>query len=405
MRCKILTLLSAVMLLSACAAQTRQTPSSPQENYVEGGLLLPGGAPLAEESFIRELADVQFILVGEIHNSYCDHTAQARILETLARSDIKPVLGLEMVSRDKQAALDSFNDGKLSLEDLPGALGWKSGFDLYRPVFEIARAYNVPVYALNLPREIVRSARINGLDGLENPKYQEWLPKHLILPMPAQQKVLADFYANAKTGMLKQKKNNPKQNKVAFDRFILAQSLWDCSMAENAVAVHEMTKRPVMVLAGTMHVDYGWGIAYRIASVDMFLRSKLVSPWRTRPVTDGKAENASTLPPKGKADFFYYCPPSMKSRLGMTLANSQDDYGDVVVENVVPGSPAEKSGLKKGDVIYEAGGRSISTPYDLHLASMAEKNGDTLELKITREGAKRALKLELPQRAETVKNK
>jgi len=43
-------------------------------------------------------------------------------------------------------------------------------------------------------------------------------------------------------------------------------------------------------------------------------------------------------------------------------AVQRDDRGRVVVEAVQPGSPAERAGLKKGDVVTRVGGQAVKTP-------------------------------------------
>jgi len=61
----------------------------------------------------------------------------------------------------------------------------------------------------------------------------------------------------------------PSAAERAFARFQLVQSLWDTAMAENAVAVRVRTGRPVIVLSGSGHVDNGWGVAHRLATLEI----------------------------------------------------------------------------------------------------------------------------------------
>ncbi len=49
--------------------------------------------------------------------------------------------------------------------------------------------------------------------------------------------------------------------------------------------------------------------------------------------------------------------PEMRDRLGMA-----DQHGGVLVQRVMPNSPAESKGVKPGDVILEVGGATVDTP-------------------------------------------
>jgi putative serine protease PepD len=51
---------------------------------------------------------------------------------------------------------------------------------------------------------------------------------------------------------------------------------------------------------------------------------------------------------------------------------------------VVAGGPAEKAGIKSGDVIIEFGGKSINTPDELIVAIRAKSIGDRVEIKFKR---------------------
>jgi hypothetical protein len=79
------------------------------------------------------------------------------------------------------------------------------------------------------------------------------------------------------------------------------------------------------------------------------------------------------------------------------------DYGDeskqgMKLAGVREGSPAEKGGLKGGDVIVGFGGKPVATIYD-YMESMAKyKPGDTVELRVKREGKELTLKVTLGSR-------
>lgn len=82
------------------------------------------------------------------------------------------------------------------------------------------------------------------------------------------------------------------------------------------------------------------------------------------------------------------------------------DYGVLIADGpagetaIVPGSPAEKAGLKKGDIILEIQGERIDQSHSL--ASVIQKYGvgDTISLKLFRDGKEIELKATLAERKE-----
>ncbi|MGV3618473.1 MAG: trypsin-like peptidase domain-containing protein [Fimbriimonas sp.] len=85
-----------------------------------------------------------------------------------------------------------------------------------------------------------------------------------------------------------------------------------------------------------------------------------------------------------------------QARLGVSVMNLTDEkrkeykvpanVKGVVVEDVVPGSVAEKNGVRKGDVILSFDGKTIETPEDLTRAVSATKWGEKRKLKTQRFG-------------------
>lgn len=65
------------------------------------------------------------------------------------------------------------------------------------------------------------------------------------------------------------------------------------------------------------------------------------------------------------------------------------------VQGVKEGSPAEKAGLKKGDVIAAIGERKIERALDVELALLGHKTGEDIDLEIQRDGKPTEIKLAL----------
>ncbi|MDR2051202.1 MAG: ChaN family lipoprotein [Deltaproteobacteria bacterium] len=374
-----------VLLLSACAAA-----APPAEDYLSvrplefgGRLILPGGDLLEENSFQSFFRNADYILIGETHDNLMDHASQAAILEKLARNRLRPVVGLEALDVDSQPELDRFNAGDFSKnpDALETALAWsKNGgnsFDWYRPLLELAARENIPLYALNLPRRVVRTARLRGFTEVEE-EDRKYLPRNF-MPAPWEQQIkLREFFRrhleiSGPTG------DSPEERQKALDGYILAQALWDSAMAERAGRIHAETGRPVVIIAGSGHVEYGWGIALRLRAREPGARIISILPWRSPleklPLSDEwkitperGGQDSFEFPPPQMSDAYYYSPPEPVGKgYGMvTWSGPEGARARLVVLEVEAGGKAEKAGLKAGDVILGLAGRKMESNADLY---------------------------------------
>jgi serine protease Do len=74
--------------------------------------------------------------------------------------------------------------------------------------------------------------------------------------------------------------------------------------------------------------------------------------------------------------------------------------GKIVVEVVVKDSPAEKAGVKKGDVLVKLGSTALSGGDDIPAQLKKKKVGDKVELEILRDGKTMKLEVTLGKRPE-----
>ncbi|EKO38564.1 MAG: putative iron-regulated protein [Solidesulfovibrio magneticus str. Maddingley MBC34] len=417
-------LLGLAVLGAGCVRRAPGLPSVAPESLVDAT-----GASLAPAVFAADVAGADYLLLGEEHPNPCDHQAQAAVIRRLAKAGVLPAIGLEMVPADYQGVLDAFNAGTLPLAELPTKLDWKTtwGFDfeLYAPIFEAAREYKLPVYALNAPKGLARKVGRQGLDAL-TPVERASLPGAILPPAPAQVEELRELFAQhgamrkaapqetakpesppkaavapqaqaapedvaapptAKNAAVPRAKASAKPTapnappaRDPFENFVTVQSLWDTQMAARALYARAVSDRPVAVVAGAGHVAGGWGIARRLAVLDPSAKVVLVVPWR-----GGEAPDAEAAP------YFFACPAAQKSRLGMTLTQDQPTPGQPaarpLVTAVAPGSPAAKAGLLPGDAVIAAGDHPADNLSVLHKAAIeAVKNGKALTLTVSRAG-------------------
>jgi uncharacterized iron-regulated protein len=380
--------LGLCLLAAACASPLKDkapvppAPAMPVTEIPRGSFFVFGASGisvLSDEQAAGLAAGSRYVLVGEGHANACDHAAQVRLIRALAAHTPLSV-GLEMVAADRQATLDHFSQGKVPLEQLEKVLDWKNTwgypFELYRPVFEAALELKLPLAGLNIPKDVVRALSDKGLEGL-TPRQSAWLPEQIPPPPPAQRQVLEEEFTRHQSFM-KPSAGNATQ---ALERFLMVQAAWDTKMADAAVDAFGRFERPVVILAGSGHVEQGWGIGYRLRGLDPTAGVLLVMPWRGLDPVD-----------PAEAGLFYNCPDTQSSRLGMTLEARADG---VLVLAVEPGSKAAAAGLAPGDLVLEAGGEPVDGLGSLHEAAMRGRAEGVMPLVVLRGGQKLALRLAL----------
>jgi membrane-associated protease RseP (regulator of RpoE activity) len=79
-------------------------------------------------------------------------------------------------------------------------------------------------------------------------------------------------------------------------------------------------------------------------------------------------------------------------RMGI-LPDYQFGGKGVRVDDVSAGGPAEKAGLKKGDIIIEIAGKAVANVNGYMTALQTQKSGVTLEVKLLRDGKEMKLKV------------
>jgi PDZ domain len=81
-----------------------------------------------------------------------------------------------------------------------------------------------------------------------------------------------------------------------------------------------------------------------------------------------------------------------------------DGDGGVLVNRVVPGSPAADAGLRKGDVILSVNSRSVESPDELAEIVRSANAGQRVAIQIVRDGDKRTLNARLGSRSDSGDN-
>jgi S1-C subfamily serine protease len=87
-----------------------------------------------------------------------------------------------------------------------------------------------------------------------------------------------------------------------------------------------------------------------------------------------------------------------KASLGIVLAEPMSGQQGVSIQQVEPGSPAARAGLRNGDVITRAGSRQIEDYEDLYNALGRYRPGEQLSLRVMRDGQEKNFRVTLGER-------
>ena len=192
-----------------------------------------------------ERSDV--ILVAEDHTNIKHHALQLDIIRSLRAKKISLAIGLEMFQTDNQRQLDDWIDGRISEENFKAVFdrNWSYNWSLYRDIFIFARDNQIPMVALNIPKEIVFRVSRQGFASLTTEERKN-LPLGVTCDLNNPQ---TEFLKRTFEGVFK----HEAKGKV-FDYFCEAQSVRNSGMAMNIV--NNLNKHPgrkLVALAGTWH--------------------------------------------------------------------------------------------------------------------------------------------------------
>jgi len=82
---------------------------------------------------------------------------------------------------------------------------------------------------------------------------------------------------------------------------------------------------------------------------------------------------------------------------------AQGSETQVVVRNIIPGSPAERAGLRKGDVILQVAGKQVGRGLDLECALIDSHAGQSVEFAVNRDSQPVAVNVGLANKTESGK--
>jgi serine protease Do len=90
--------------------------------------------------------------------------------------------------------------------------------------------------------------------------------------------------------------------------------------------------------------------------------------------------------------------PAQKGFLGVAVVPAKPTGEGVLIREVTAKSPAEKAGIKEGDVVVKLDGKDVAGPFEFIRSLGEKKPGDKLELKVQRGGKEETIAAVLGER-------
>jgi uncharacterized iron-regulated protein len=303
----------------------------------------------------QKLAQAQIILLGETHTNPHHHRIQLDLLKDFTRvNQTETILGVEWLDASAQAACDRLSSGKITVEEFAQKVDWPHtwGFplELYKPILEYVREKRLTLVALNAPTGVIKKIAQKGFKSL-SPDERALIAPSLDLNDPLYRKQLTFQFTP-----------HGIKDSMAGDSFINAQIARDETMAEN-LARHLLpwpqAETKAVIMAGSGHMSRGLGLKPRL--LRRLPGAKILT---VIPVSQ-KAMAAMGDQMEKLADLVVVSEPTPrhKPRLGLFL--KPEDKGLLVMQ-VMPQSPAEKAGIKAGDILLDIDGHAIKEVMDIH---------------------------------------
>ena len=331
----------------------------------------------------RRLAKTGILFIGENHTDQNFHDVQFRTIRALHDAGREVLIGLEMFPYPEQPSLDNWIAGRYTEDGFVELARWYDNWgyhwNYYPAIFNYARENGLPMYAVNSPRDVVKSVRTKGFGNL-TPEEAAHVPPTLAPESDEHQRMYRAFF---------DKDDALHMNEAALDGLYRAQTMWDATMGWNALQAlrqHGGKNAIMVVLIGAGHVTFGLGAERQIDPHYDGRISSLV------PVTvvDDTGQPVSKVR-ASYASFVWGLPEEIDTvypSLGVSLMGALGkDPGQII--QVSGKSPAEAAGLKVGDVLLSFDGQPIKADTGLRKLMAGYRWGDVAKARIRRDGAER----------------
>jgi len=350
---------------------------------VDGVTDTASGDVVTPREMAARLKDVRVLFVGESHTDIEFHNAQLMAIQELVRSGRQVLVGLEMFPYTEQAALDRWNEGKLSEQEFLDVARWYKNWgyhwNYYRNIFLFAREHHVPLYGVNTPREVVSAVRKKGFANL-TPEEAARIPSKIDTDNAEHYRLFKAFFTEDDS------MHSASMPEEMWQGMFRAQCTWDATMGYNAVQAlqtHGGKDAIMVVLIGSGHVAYGLG-AERQAK--LWFDGRIASLIPISVVDEDKCERKPVVVRASYANFLWGLPPQqapLYPGLGLSTPEGRSPESFEVI-NVQKESVAADAGVAVGDVLVSMDAEPLTDKAEFRRKLSEKRWGDNAELQVKR---------------------
>jgi len=346
------------------------------------GAVLSGetGAAIDFERMIRDMMTSRIVHVGETHDSMPMHELQFQVIRALYARDKHLAVGLEMLPVTVQEALNKWTAGVLTkdefIREIRWYVNWNFNFGYYEKIFDFAREHRLPIYALNIPREIITKIRMRGWDALSEEE-KALIPGTPDVTNQDHRTLIRTVFESSD---IPHAMKGPGLDAV-FEGLYRSQSAWDEVMGANAVRGVESEGRRVVVCVGSGHLLYNLGLNRRA-----YEKSKM--PFKTVIAVVVSAGKKTLTVSRAIGDYVFGLPEEEKPAfptIGLSF-KKVDNLENLVVDPKPTDGVAGRSDFEKGDIILSVDGKAYSDINEIRMALAKIKCGDEVKFKVLRTG-------------------
>jgi uncharacterized iron-regulated protein len=336
-------------------------------------LHLPTGLTVNFDQMMDSVSKSRVIYIGETHDNIEAHKVQLQIIKKLTEQ-FPVAIGMEMFRRSAQEKLDQWHTGELSVKEFKNLFhtNWGSGYRLYQPIFDFARANQLPLIGLKSSRKVENSFR-SGDPAPENtfyPELDDQDPYHRAYCMAA-------FGGHRGT-------------EKALEKPYRMLLLWEETMAQTVSRFlinpkYKNTK--LVVLSGGFHIQYGFGIPKRAYRRVPHAYSTIQPTITHIPeeLQDREMVVEKVSIPLYAADYAWKVEYKVYDnvRLGVRLAQKKEG---VTIVTVTQNSNAATAGIVKGDLLLSMDGKKLTRTEEVLEQLQNKKFNDRSTFHLRRDG-------------------
>jgi uncharacterized iron-regulated protein len=211
---------------------------------------------------VASMENADVLVFGEEHNDSVAHSLELAILKHMSEK-YGTSMTLEMLELDQQTILGEFLRGTLTENSfLSSGVFWKNMESDYLPLLQFCRRNSVPVFPANPPRRYVNLVARMGTKAyqMNEDGIRKFMP-----PLHTVQNNRNKKYEEKFQELMSSGHHGPS----FMENYLLAQHIWDATMADSIARAHFETKRKVFHINGRFHSDHRLGVVHRLENFNL----------------------------------------------------------------------------------------------------------------------------------------